>query len=142
MKHARLADTRISEIRDSFGAQTLMQTFGAELREVTPGQVEITAPILPGFLQQHGFAHAGLTFSVGDSAAGYAALTLMPEGADVLTAEMKINLLAPASGERLIATGKVIKPGRRLFVVGAEVAVEKEGTLTPVALLQGTMVPT
>ena len=142
MKPAKLAAERIAAIRDNFGAQTLMQTFGAELREVTPGHVEITAPILPGSLQQHGFAHAGLTFSVGDSAAGYAALTLMPEGADVLTAEMKINLLAPASGERLIATGRVIKPGRRLFVVGAEVAVEKDGTLTPVALLQGTMVPT
>ena len=142
MQPEKLASERVAAIRDSFGAQTLMQTFGAELVAITPGRVEIAAPILPGSLQQHGFAHAGLTFSLGDSAAGYSALSLMPEGSEVLTAEMKINLLAPASGERLIATGRVIKPGRRLFVVGAEVAVEKNGKRIPVALLQGTMVPT
>ncbi len=141
MEAERLDAEQIAAIRASFGAQTLMQTFGAQMDEIAPGRIEISAPILPSALQQHGFAHAGLTFSLGDSAAGYSALTLMPEGSEVLTAEMKINLLAPADGERLIASGKVIKPGRRLFVVGAEVFVEKDGKRKPVALLQGTMVP-
>ena len=129
------------KVRASFASQSLMQTFGAVLREVSAGRVEIVAPILPGARQQHGFAHAALTFALGDSAAGYAALSTMPLESEVLTVEMKINLLAPAEGDRLIATGRVIKPGRRLIVVGAEVSVEKSGVLKPVAVLQGTMIP-
>lgn len=118
-----------------------METLGAELKDVSPGRVVITAPIRAETGQQHGFAHAGLTFAIGDSAAGYAALSLMPEGAEVLTVEMKINLLAPAAGDRLVATGEVVRAGRRLTVVRAEVAAEANGTLRPVALLQGTMIP-
>jgi uncharacterized protein (TIGR00369 family) len=91
--------------------------------------------------QQQGFGHAGLTFSLGDSAAGYAALSLMPADSDVLTAEIKINLLAPAQGDLLIATGRVIKPGRRLMVVGADVHALRDGKLTLIAVLQGTMIP-
>ena len=119
-----------------------MQTLGAELSAIAEGRVVITAPITPAASQQHGFAHAGMTFALGDSAAGYSALTLMPEGAEVLTAEMKINLLAPADGVRLIATGEVVKPGRKLVVVRATVETETaDGTRKPVAILQGTMVP-
>ncbi len=128
-------------VRASFARQTLMQTFGAELTAVGAGHVEITAPILPLALQQHGFAHAGLTFALGDSAAGYAALTLMPLDSEVLTVEMKINLIAPAAGARLIARGRVVKPGRRLMVVGAEVSADSNGEWKPVAILQGTMIP-
>ena len=87
-----------------------------------------------------GFGHAALAFALGDSAAGYAALTLMPEDAEVLTVEMKINLLAPAEGSRLVATGRVIRPGRRLMVVAAEVWSEGDRP-RQVALLQGTMIP-
>lgn len=129
-------------IQDSFDKQGMMQTLGAELASVEEGQVIISAPILPLASQQHGFAHAGMVFALGDSAAGYSALTTMPEGAEVLTAEMKINLVAPSDGARLIATGEVVKPGRRLVVTRATVETEYEdGTRKVVAILQGTMVP-
>ena len=128
-------------IRQSFQAQSMMETLGAELSEISEGLVRITAPILPNTRQQQGFGHAGLTFSIGDSAAGYAALTLIPLDMEVVTAEIKINLLAPARGDRLIATGRVIKGGKRLSVVTAEVHTEVDGEQTLIAILQGTMVP-
>ncbi|MGY9039763.1 MAG: PaaI family thioesterase [Rhodobacterales bacterium] len=131
----------IARIRDSFGGQTMMQTLGAELCDVSKGLIRIDAPILPGTLQQQGFGHAGLTFSIGDSAAGYAALTTLPLDTEVVTAEIKINLLAPARGDRLIAIGKVVKPGRRLCVVTAEVFAQSGDQQVLIALLQGTMVP-
>lgn len=128
-------------IEDSFARQAMMETLGASLAEIAEGKVVITAPILPTCTQQHGYGHAGLTFSLGDSAAGYAALTLMPEEKEVLTAEMKINLLAPAKGDYLRATGKVVKLGRRLMVVSVEVEAIDGDKVTPVAVLQGTMIP-
>lgn len=132
----------MDRIKDSFAKQGLMQSFGAELTEMAPGRVVITAPITPETSQQHGLAHAGLTFALGDSAAGYSALGLMDEGDEVLTAEMKINLLAPADGLRLVATGDVVKPGRRLMVTRATVETEyADGRRKQVAILQGTMVP-
>lgn len=130
-----------SRIRESFSAQSMMVTLGATLESAGDGRSEIHAPILPGSRQQHGFAHAGLTFAIGDSAAGYAALSVMPEGHEVLTTEMKINLLAPARGEELIARGRVIKPGRKLVIVQADVFAREDGRETHVALLTGTMIP-
>ena len=130
-----------NRIRNSFASQTMMQTLGAEITDVGQGSVTITAPILPGSRQQHGVAHAALSFAIGDRAAGYAALTLMPEDSEVMTAEMKINLLAPGAGDYLRATGKVIKPGRRLVIVTAEVHAITGPEEKLVALLQGTMVP-
>ncbi|CRL10465.1 putative domain 1 [Phaeobacter italicus] len=130
-----------NRIRNSFASQTMMQTLGAEITDVGQGSVTITAPILPGSRQQHGVAHAALSFAIGDSAAGYAALTLMSEDSEVMTAEMKINLLAPGAGDYLRATGKVIKPGRRLVIVTAEVHAITGSEEKLVALLQGTMVP-
>jgi uncharacterized protein (TIGR00369 family) len=131
----------IARIRDSFDAQSMMQTLGAELSDVSSGLIRIKAPILPGTRQQQGFGHAGLTFSIGDSAAGYAALTTLPLDTEVVTAEIKINLLAPARGDRLIAIGKVVKPGKRLGVVTAEVFAQTGDQQVLIALLQGTMVP-
>lgn len=129
-------------IRDSFDKQGLMTSLDARIDSIDKGRVVISAPIRPECSQQHGFAHAGLTFALGDSAAGYSALTTMAEGAEVLTAEMKINLVAPADGTRLIATGEVIKPGRRLVVTRATVETEyADGRRKIVAVLQGTMVP-
>lgn len=128
-------------IRDSFQRQTMMQTLGATLLEVAPGRIIIAAPILPTSLQQHGAGHAGLAFSIGDSAAGYAALSLMPEGAEVMTVEMKINLMSPAIGDRLVAEGRVIRPGRRIMVVAADVWAETAEGRKHVAMLQGTMIP-
>ena len=131
----------IHRIHQSFDAQNMMSTFHATMSEVREGHAAITAPILPLALQQQGFGHAGLTFSLGDSAAGYAALTTLPLDMEVVTAEIKINLLAPARGDLLIATGRVIKPGKRLCVVSAEVHAEADGVRTLIAVLQGTMVP-
>ena len=128
-------------IQTSFDRQSMMQTFGATLDDVADGRVTISAPILPGSRQQQGLAHAALTFGLGDSAAGYAALTTLPPEQEVVTAEIKINLTAPAIGDRLIAKGRVIKPGRRLIVVTSEVFALNEGDETLVAILQGTMVP-
>lgn len=130
-----------TRIHTSFQAQSMMATLGAKLSEVSHGIVKIEAPILPGALQQQGFGHAGLTFSVGDSAAGYAALTSLPLDMEVVTAEIKINLIAPARGERLIAIGKLVKPGKRLCVVTSEVFAIENGQEKLIAILQGTMVP-
>lgn len=128
-------------ILGSFNQQAMMQTFGARLAHVGQGETVIEAPILPGSRQQQGHGHAALTFAIGDTAAGYAALTTMPENHEVVTAEIKINLLAPARGDLLIATGKVIKPGKRLVIVTSEVVARTGDQEKLVAILQGTMVP-
>ena len=130
-----------AKIRKSFNAQTLMSTLHAKLDEIDHGHAVISAPIHEGSRQQHGAAHAGLTFAIGDSAAGYAALGMFEEAKEVMTVEMKINLLRPAIGDRLVAEGRVVKPGRRLTVVQAEVFAETNGVRKSVALLQGTMIP-
>ena len=128
-------------IRDSFNRQSMMSTIGATLTHATGGHCVLRAPIGPHVLQQHGAAHAGLAFMLGDSAAGYAALTLMPPDAEVMTVEMKINLMAPAVGDALEAVGTVIKAGRRLSVVQAEVFAVSGDRRKTIALLQGTMIP-
>lgn len=140
-KHNLMSPQTDDRIRQSFAAQTMMATLGASLEQAGGGTAEIHAPILPGSLQQHGFAHAALTFAIGDSAAGYAALSLMEDDSEVLTTEMKINLLAPARGEKLIARGKVIRPGRRLMIVQSDVYALENGSETQVAILLGTMIP-
>ena len=132
-------DARIAE---SFASQTMMQTFVARLGALSPGRCEIIVPIVRGSRRQHDAGHAALTFALGDTAAGYAALTKHAEGLYVMTAEMKINLLSPAVGERLIATGQVVKAGRRLVVVTAQVEAEDaSGRRKLIAVLQGTMAP-
>ncbi len=125
-------------VAESFARQGLMFSIGAELVLADAGRCRISAPIQAAFSQQHGFGHAGITFSLGDSAAGYAALSILADGVEVMTVEMKINLLAPARGSSLVAEGRVVKPGRRLIVVAAEVRADE----TLVAILQGTMIPT
>lgn len=128
-------------VRASFARQAMMETMGATLHRVAPGEITIhsTNPARAG--QQQGLAHAGLTFSIGDSAAGYAALTLLPAGFEVVTSEMKIHLLAPGKGDRLVARGRVIRPGRRLVVAEAEVFAETGESRILIAKLMGTMVP-
>jgi uncharacterized protein (TIGR00369 family) len=93
-----------------------MATFGAELADVAGGRVAIALSIEPRLSQQHGFLHAGVVVAALDSACGYAALTLMPADMEVLTAELKVNLLAPASGDSLVAEGQVVRAGRTLTV--------------------------
>ncbi|MCA2013082.1 PaaI family thioesterase [Cereibacter sphaeroides] len=130
-----------ARVRDSFARQTMMDTLGAKLTELAPGRCVIRAPIAPHLKQQHGAAHAGLAFTLGDTAAGYAALSTMAGDTDVMTVEMKINLLSPAVGEALEAVGEVVRAGKRLTVVKAEVFALQGDSRKPVALLQGTMIP-
>lgn len=128
-------------IAASFARQSLMATLQAELLEVAAGRVVLAAPLLEGFRQQQGAGHAGVTFALGDSAAGYAALSVLAEGREVMTVEMKINLLAPALGRRLVATGEVLRAGRRLVIVRAGVLAERDGDAVAVAEMLGTMIP-
>lgn len=129
------------KVCESFARQAFMTSIGAELAELSAGRCVIRAGIGAAFTQQHGFAHAALTFALGDSAAGYAALSTMAQEAEVLTTEMKINLLAPAQGDYLIAEGRVLKPGRRLVIVQSDVFAQDGDTRRHVAALQGTMIP-
>ena len=133
---------KISErVTRSFESQSMMKTLGARIHKIEKGKVVIEAPLLPSTLQQQGYVHAGLTFSIGDSAAGYSALTLLPENMEIMTAEIKINLLAPADGEILRAEGGVVKHGKRLVVVTSEIHTFKDGEKKLVAIMQGTMIP-
>ena len=128
-----------ARIRASFGRQSMMTTLGAALLRVAPGEVAIALPVAGHILQQHGFVHGGAVSCVADSAAGFASLTLMPETAGVLTVEFKINLVAPAKGERLVAEGRVVRPGRTLTLAQAEVFAEDGAERRLVALLTATM---
>jgi uncharacterized protein (TIGR00369 family) len=103
-------------VRDSFARQGLLATFGAQLCSIRPGTVEIEVPLSAGLTQQDAFFHAGVGITALDSACGYSALTLMAPGMRVLTVELKVNLLAPAVGDRLRACGEVIRPGRNLTI--------------------------
>lgn len=136
-----LPQDTVTKIRDSFAAQNLMTLIGADITDLRHGFCQITAPIPDTMRQQHGFGHAALTFALGDTAAGYAALSVMPDGHEVLTSEIKINLLAPAKGDRLVAEGRVLRIGRRLIPVEADVWAEHDGQRTLIAKLLGTMVP-
>ena len=133
---------KISErIKKSFESQSMMKTLGAKIHKVEKGKVTIEVPILSSTLQQQGYAHAGVTFSIGDTAAGYSALTLLPEDQEVITAEIKINLLAPAEGKLLRAEGRVVKHGKQLVVVNSEIHALKDEKKKLIAIMQGTMVP-
>jgi uncharacterized protein (TIGR00369 family) len=128
-----------ARVRASFGRQKIMTLIGARLTRVEPGLVEIELPFRADLTQQHGFFHAGITSTIADSAGGYAAYSLMPDGASVLTTEFKINLLAPAEGELLRARGRVLKPGRTLTVCDVDVFAIKDGHITPCAKLLETL---
>lgn len=108
-------------VRESFARQRVMETMGATLLRVAAGEVEIALPFSEALTQQHGFLHAGVVTTIVDSACGYAALSLMPAGVGVLTIEFKLNLLAPAAGTRMIARGRVTKPGRTITVCSGDV---------------------
>jgi uncharacterized protein (TIGR00369 family) len=126
-------------VRASFDRQPFMRTISASLARVAPGEVEIVMPVRPELCQQHGFVHAGVVSALSDTACGYAAFSLMPASAGVLTTEFKVNLLAPAAGERLVAAGRVVKPGRTLTVAQGEVFAETGGERRLVALLTATL---
>jgi uncharacterized protein (TIGR00369 family) len=126
-------------VRASFAKQRFMTTLGATLETVRHGEVELVLPFRAELAQQHGFLHAGAVTSVVDSACGYAALSVMEPGAGVLSVEFKVNLLAPAVGERLRAVGRVVKAGRTLVVCAGEAHALHEGRETLVMVMQATM---
>ncbi len=110
-----------ARVHDSFARQPFMGHIGARITGLGPGYCEITVDYRRELTQQHGFVHGGVLASIADSAAGYAAFSLMPADASVLTVEYKLNLLRPGRGETMIARGRVLKPGRTLTVVQADV---------------------
>lgn len=127
-------------VRASFERQEIMRTIGAELTLVTPGIIEIEMPFSAALTQQHGFLHAGVISSALDSACGYAAFSLMPADATVLTIEFKVNLLAPGKGERFLFRGSVTKPGRTIVVAdGQAYAFGADGEARLIATMTGTM---
>lgn len=126
-------------IRDSFARQTAMALIGASITRVEQGEVTIELPFRSDLTQQHGFLHAGMVTIIVDTACGYAALTQMPASAAVLTTEYKINFLSPAEGEKLIARGRVLKPGRSLTVCYGEVHAIKDVKEKMVATMLATM---
>src|ERR1041384_392580 len=128
-----------SRVRASFSRQTFMATIGARLARVEPGEVDIELAVRDDLVQQHGFLHAGVLASAADSACGYAALSLMPAGAAVLSVEFKVNMLAPAAGDRIVARGRVIRAGKTITVCLGDVTAYAGDTERLVATLVGTM---
>ena len=126
-------------VHASFARQNAMALIKAELAVVEHGRIEIHLPHWSGVEQQHGFVHGGVVGMIADSAAGYAAMTVVPEDASVLTVEYKLNLVAPADGQMLIARGQVVRPGRTLIVTRAEVFAVNDGKETICALMQQTI---
>ena len=129
------------EIEQSFAKQTIMGLIGAQLTRVEPGLVEITLPYRADLAQQHGYLHAGIVTTIADSACGYAAYSLMPPDSEVLSVEFKVNMLRPAKGQTFSAVAEVVKSGKTLTVVRADVfAVDNEDRRDLVATMLGTMI--
>jgi uncharacterized protein (TIGR00369 family) len=137
---APLDDATVARVRASFARQGAMATLGAELANIASGRVEIALPIEPHLSQQDGFLHAGVVVAALDSACGYAALTLMPGDTEVLTVELKVNLLAPADGDRLVAEGQVVRAGRTLTVCRGDAHAEQGAGRVHVATMLATIV--
>ena len=139
MAHQARNPTFVEEVRESFARQTIMSLIGGELTRVEPGIIEISLPYRTDLTQQHGYVHAGIITTIADSACGYAAYTLMPPGSDVLAVEFKVNLLRPAKGDTFVARAEVMKSGRTLTVVRADVHALSKDSRELVAIMQGTM---
>lgn len=131
-------DTR-ARIRDSFAKQSAMALIHAEIPVIEEGRAEIEIPHWDGVLQQHGYVHGGVVGMIADSAAGYAAMTVVSEGTSVLTVEYKINMVAPANGDKIVAKGSVLRAGRTLLLTKADVYAVKDGTETLCAVMQQTI---
>ncbi|HEV2593049.1 MAG TPA: PaaI family thioesterase [Gaiellaceae bacterium] len=127
-------------IRASFAQQGMMSTIGAEIEQIGAGRVIIALRMHERLSQQHGFVHAGAVISALDSACGYAALTQLPDDTDVVTAELKVNLLGPAVGDRIVAEGEVVRAGRTLIVCRGDAYAERAGERTHVATMLASMV--
>ena len=119
------------KVTESFDRQGIMHHLGARLERVEPGLVEISLPFRKELTQQHGYFHAGVVATIADSAGGYAAFSLFPPDSTVLAVELKVNLLAPADGQRLWAKGEVVRSGRTITVCNLSCDVEKDGHRSP-----------
>ena len=140
MQHIAGRQSYAEEIKESFARQTVMTLIGAELGRIEPGLIEINLPYRSDLTQQHGYVHAGIVSTIADSACGYAAFSLMPPGAEVLSVEFKVNLLRPARGERFVARAEVVKAGKTLTVVRADVFAKSAGAQDElIATMQATM---
>ena len=128
------------QVAAMFAQQTFMQTIGARIARLEPGLAEIELPYRRDLTQQHGYFHGGVTSAIADNAGGAAAYTLFPAGSAILTVEFKINLLAPAAGEKLVAVGLVLKPGRTLSVTDLKVYAVAGETRTLCASGQQTLI--
>jgi uncharacterized protein (TIGR00369 family) len=128
-----------TKVRESFGRQGLMTNIGAQMIAITPGRVDIEVAWRPDITQQQGFVHGAVIAAIVDTACGYASFTLMPAGVDVLTVEFKVNFLAPAIGDKMIARGRVTKAGRTLTFCSGEAFALKDGKEKLVATMQATM---
>jgi uncharacterized protein (TIGR00369 family) len=127
-------------VRASFARQKVMQTLGVDIVRLEPGEIELVMPYAPAYTQQHGFMHAGIISTVLDSACGYAAFSVMPREAAVLTVEFKTNLVAPAKGDRFVIRAQVVKAGRTLTVCdGRAFGVDQDGNERLVATMTGTL---
>jgi uncharacterized protein (TIGR00369 family) len=127
-------------VRASFARQRVMQTLRISITHLEPGEIELTMPYDAAYTQQHGFIHAGIISAAMDSACGYAAFSLMPADAAVLTVEFKTNLLAPAKGEQFKFRARVVKPGRTLTVCDAQAFAETDGAdARLIATMTGTL---
>lgn len=141
MADTALNPSFVEEIRQSFARQSVMNLIGAKLARIEPGVVEINLPYRPDLSQQHGYLHAGIVSTIADTACGYAAFSLMPAGSEVLSVEFKVNLLRPARGEHFVARAEVVKAGKTLTVVRADVfAVSEEKEDELIATMQATMI--
>src|SRR6185437_14764820 len=132
--------TFAEEIAQSFKQQTIMGLIGAELTRVEPGVIAITLPYRADLAHQHGYLHAGIVTTIADSACGYAAYSLMPPNSEVLSVEFKVNLLRPAKGETFSAVAEVVKSGKTLTVVRADVFGIDRERRDLVATMLGTMI--
>ncbi|HEV2860941.1 MAG TPA: PaaI family thioesterase [Pyrinomonadaceae bacterium] len=128
-------------VRASFNRQALMRLIGATLGRVEAGAVDISLEYREDLTQQHGYLHAAVTTAIVDSACGYAALSLTPAGSEVLSVEFKVNLLRPAVGERFVAQGRVLKPGRTLIVVRGDVLALADGQSKLISTMLATIIP-
>jgi uncharacterized protein (TIGR00369 family) len=128
-----------ARVRASFARQTAMATLGIEIVSVTAGEVELKMPYAADYTQQHGFTHAGIITTALDTACGYAAFSLMPDNAAVLTVEFKTNLLAPARGDYFLFRAHVVKPGRTITVCDAQAFAIEDGKEKLVATMTGTL---
>jgi uncharacterized protein (TIGR00369 family) len=129
-----------SAVRDSFDRQPFMEAIGARLARVNRGEVEITLPFDRRLTQQNGFLHAAVLTAILDSACGYAALSVMPSGSDVLSVEFKVNLLAPATGVSFVARARTLRAGRTIVVCQADCFARHDGEEKLVAIMTGTMI--